>query len=795
MKLSTPNATPLVERAVTEFSDSPDIQEGDVANHGMVGNVKVYRIHGNIAEVIDRNGKHLKLQLSSLHPGAVTEKVSPPVAENYDKHSAAAAQHDKFIQTGSTDTATYKAAIKHHERAAKTAPNDTLQNLHARKAEQYLIKSKTANEATVLELSIDTLQGVLRSEAHKQVKHLSDAGKQLRVTRSAREKIAQKQAEDILAAKGDSRVKTDIKEAGFPHDVDHMPGQTVRNAPMSTDDVRTADFARWDRAVDSINTKMFHDDCEYVTHGERKKIFNPAGEVFAIWDGVGQVGWFNSRGQRVRTVKENAVAESVMSAIKNVGKALAKPVISDKEVADYATAAQVVKRTKLDPAYKKRFTADPKGATSDVWKEATGVQEASQRFNVGDVVHVKWHSTSKPVNHGTTNIDKASATFAHAKHPESGDTIKVRQDTGAEAGASDVKGHFKFHKKVSEALDVAALQVGDPVRIIGNVQGAGEQGTFVDTGINGAFVVIKMDDGSKRSFHSSNVEYYDGDEGEDEYDEDDLGERVEEAHKLGDVVTITKGPKNTVGKTGHIGEIRHGAFKGANKTYTIDHEGGSIQLSKTQFTGEKGKKMVKESILREALVEAPGQGYGRERWDTNNQGYQDREQDRMDQSGRDFRRAEMDQELADEHNNYAVNIDGRQWKVFYDQRRANNVARSVMQKYPNKKVSVHATGAAVTEATQEDRKDTRTRALIADYEKRAKATTSDIKKRHLMAMATQLRDNLKLNETAKPKQQAVAPRNFVAKHSPSTGAGTHSNKKKAAQRGDVKHKGKQIDPE
>jgi hypothetical protein len=71
---------------------------------------------------------------------------------------------------------------------------------------------------------------------------------------------------------------------------------------------------------------------------------------------------------------------------------------------------------------------------------------------------------------------------------------------------------------------------------------------------------------------------------------DRLAKKVNEAHKIGDKVTIHKGPKDVVGKTGSVGEIRPGAFKGAPKTYTIDHEGGSIQLKPTHF------KSVKEDL-------------------------------------------------------------------------------------------------------------------------------------------------------------------------------------------------------
>jgi hypothetical protein len=61
-----------------------------------------------------------------------------------------------------------------------------------------------------------------------------------------------------------------------------------------------------------------------------------------------------------------------------------------------------------------------------------------------------------------------------------------------------------------------------------------------------------------------------------------IKEDLDEAHKLGDKVIMTKGPKDVVGKVGHVGEIRK-RWTGDTNTYTIDHEGGSIQLKPTHF--------------------------------------------------------------------------------------------------------------------------------------------------------------------------------------------------------------------
>ena len=66
----------------------------------------------------------------------------------------------------------------------------------------------------------------------------------------------------------------------------------------------------------------------------------------------------------------------------------------------------------------------------------------------------------------------------------------------------------------------------------------------------------------------------------------------------------------------------------------------------------------------------------------------------LDQDKRDFKRQELQHELGHERNNYAVVIDGRTWKVFADQRKAQNIARSLKSR--GKNASVQETGASPT---------------------------------------------------------------------------------------------------
>lgn len=67
---------------------------------------------------------------------------------------------------------------------------------------------------------------------------------------------------------------------------------------------------------------------------------------------------------------------------------------------------------------------------------------------------------------------------------------------------------------------------------------------------------------------------------------------------------------------------------------------------------------------------------------------------------RDFKRQEMEHELGHETNNYAVSINGKSWKVFGSRQEANRVSNAMERKYPDKKISVHATGASVSEGVK-----------------------------------------------------------------------------------------------
>ena len=68
---------------------------------------------------------------------------------------------------------------------------------------------------------------------------------------------------------------------------------------------------------------------------------------------------------------------------------------------------------------------------------------------------------------------------------------------------------------------------------------------------------------------------------------------------------------------------------------------------------------------------------------------------------RDFKRQEMEHELGHETNNYAVAINGKTWKVFGTRNHAESIARKIQMRDPSKKISVHETGAPVSEQLAE----------------------------------------------------------------------------------------------
>jgi len=138
----------------------------------------------------------------------------------------------------------------------------------------------------------------------------SDAGKKEYTAKPTTAKKVAKDAEKVLNK--ELNKKQGVAE-GFPHDVDHMPGPVIRNADMTTDNVKTKDKAEWDRATDSINARVFDDMSEFRTDSKGETVVGDSA-VWAKWDNATQTGWFNAKGRPLKPwpIKEQGVpAESV----------------------------------------------------------------------------------------------------------------------------------------------------------------------------------------------------------------------------------------------------------------------------------------------------------------------------------------------------------------------------------------------------------------------------------------------------------------------------------------------------
>jgi transcription antitermination factor NusG len=118
------------------------------------------------------------------------------------------------------------------------------------------------------------------------------------------------------------------------------------------------------------------------------------------------------------------------------------------------------------------------------------------------------------------DVDICNA-FTGTKPYKRGETLGVGEWDGNEGVV--FKGSVKESAHVNE--DASELEVGDAVEITGNVEHQGEKGTIERFGSGKKFVVVKFEDGSNASFHSSDVskadDMYDGEDDMDEEEDPD----------------------------------------------------------------------------------------------------------------------------------------------------------------------------------------------------------------------------------------------------------------------------------
>jgi len=139
-------------------------------------------------------------------------------------------------------------------------------------------------------------------------------------------------------------------------------------------------------------------------------------------------------------------------------------------------------------------------------------------------------------------------------------------------------------------------------------------------------------------------------------------------------------------------------FKVDGKTYPVKENGLQRHIGIKKYT-KKGFEELQAAGREGADEEEKGRIKDRyiKKVKENRDAYQRDYDSSVSGMGTDheFRNRERNAGLEDEKNNYAVYIDGRQWKVFADRRQAENIARSLTNK--GKKAEVYVTGANVSE--------------------------------------------------------------------------------------------------
>ena len=177
-------------------------------------------------------------------------------------------------------------------------------------------------------------------------------------------------------------------------------------------------------------------------------------------------------------------------------------------------------------------------------------------------------------------------------------------------------------------------------------------------------------------------------------------------------------PRNFVAKNAKMG----GAGKMKDKSKTIPrhekHKKPVAEDHEIQMAGSELQSIAKNAVHLLDLVKKYSEQEGLQAWQqskiTKAADYLNSvlqsisgEQSDMEEGvgipfrgvGGAFNRGDDERHDLDTPNNYAVAIDGKTWKVFADQRQAQNIARSLQSKGKNAKV--HLTGASPTEGVAE----------------------------------------------------------------------------------------------
>lgn len=88
------------------------------------------------------------------------------------------------------------------------------------------------------------------------------------------------------------------------------------------------------------------------------------------------------------------------------------------------------------------------------------------------------------------------------------------------AGYTELKHHSELSPAAMKKV-APKFQEGDTVKVTGNVRGAGKTGFIHSTAPSGSFHIVEHSDGSRSSYHESDLAHHDPDDDEDDDDDRD----------------------------------------------------------------------------------------------------------------------------------------------------------------------------------------------------------------------------------------------------------------------------------
>lgn len=153
----------------------------------------------------------------------------------------------------------------------------------------------------------------------------------------------------------------------------------------------------------------------------------------------------------------------------------------------------------------------------------------------GSTVKDNFGKTHKVLEHRDSQVLMEDGTWFHPTnvHKQGGKPMaKALLFVGSKSAAAELaemaKSHVSAYTRkdgvfVGEHERPGQFRIGDPVKVTAPVMGQGQVGEIHDTAPSGHFHIVKFPDGSKSSYHESDLSLHE--DGEDEFDDDEENDR------------------------------------------------------------------------------------------------------------------------------------------------------------------------------------------------------------------------------------------------------------------------------